>query len=89
MHLRIVTSLAALVAAAFALAAEAAAETKVTARLDWAAYGLHAPFFVGLEKGWFKEKGSPSPSRTVTARPRPSRSSAPARSRSATPTSRR
>ncbi|MBM3510165.1 MAG: ABC transporter substrate-binding protein [Alphaproteobacteria bacterium] len=57
MHLRIVTSLAALVAAAFALAAEAAAETKVTARLDWAAYGLHAPFFVGLEKGWFKEKG--------------------------------
>ncbi len=35
----------------------ASADTQVRVRLDWVAYGLHAPFFVGIEKGWFEEKG--------------------------------
>ena len=35
----------------------ASADTKIRVRLDWVAYGLHAPFFIGIEKGWFKEKG--------------------------------
>jgi len=35
----------------------ASADTQVRVRLDWVAYGLHAPFFVGVEKGWFKAKG--------------------------------
>ncbi len=42
---------------AVATMSAASADTKVRARLDWAAYGLHAPFFVAVEKGWFKEKG--------------------------------
>ena len=35
----------------------ASADTQVRVRLDWVAYGLHAPFFIGIEKGWFKAKG--------------------------------
>jgi len=35
----------------------ASADTQIRARLDWVAYGLHAPFFIGIEKGWFKAKG--------------------------------
>ena len=35
----------------------ASADTQVRMRLDWVAYGLHAPFFIGVEKGWFKAKG--------------------------------
>ena len=35
----------------------ASADTQVRVRLDWVAYGLHVPFFIGVEKGWFKAKG--------------------------------
>jgi NitT/TauT family transport system substrate-binding protein len=42
---------------AVATISAASADTAVRVRLDWAAFGLHAPFFVAVDKGWFKEKG--------------------------------
>ncbi|WP_397475711.1 ABC transporter substrate-binding protein [Pusillimonas sp.] len=35
----------------------AKAEENVKVRLDFLPYGLHAPFYYAVEKGWFKEKG--------------------------------
>lgn len=35
----------------------ARAETSVKLHLDWLINGYHAPFFVALEKGWYKEAG--------------------------------
>lgn len=35
----------------------ARAEENVKVRLDFLPYGLHAPFYYAVEKGWFKEKG--------------------------------
>jgi NitT/TauT family transport system substrate-binding protein len=32
----------------------ARAADKLTVRLDWSTHGMHAPFFLSLEKGWFK-----------------------------------
>lgn len=30
---------------------------RATLRLDWVRYGIHAPFFLGVEKGFYKEAG--------------------------------
>lgn len=43
------------VAAAWSVGAQAAEVVKV--RLDFLPYGLHAPFYLAQEKGWFAEKG--------------------------------
>ncbi len=42
---------------ALALAAQVAAETKVTMYLDFLVNGYHSPFYVAKEKGWYKEAG--------------------------------
>ncbi|MFC3228670.1 ABC transporter substrate-binding protein [Marinibaculum pumilum] len=34
-----------------------AEETEMTFVLDWTPHGMHAPFFLAAEKGWFKEAG--------------------------------
>jgi NitT/TauT family transport system substrate-binding protein len=46
-------------AAATALAASASAQAleKFPFRLNWTLYGEHAPFFVALDKGFYKEEG--------------------------------
>lgn len=44
-----------LVAASWSVGAHAAEVVKV--RLDFLPYGLHAPFYLAQEKGWFAEKG--------------------------------
>jgi NitT/TauT family transport system substrate-binding protein len=46
-------------AAATALASSASAQTldKFPFRLNWTLYGEHAPFFVALDKGFYKEEG--------------------------------
>lgn len=33
------------------------AADKVTLRLNWYAHGIHAPFYVALDKGWYKDAG--------------------------------
>ena len=37
--------------------APAHALEKLTMRVDWVAYMLHAPFHLAVEKGWYKERG--------------------------------
>ena len=40
------------------LAANAAqAQDKVSFRLNWLLYGFHTPFYLGLERGYYKEEG--------------------------------
>jgi NitT/TauT family transport system substrate-binding protein len=39
------------------LPAVAQAPTKVTLRLDWTTLGYHAPFYLGVEKGFYREAG--------------------------------
>lgn len=39
------------------LAGTAAAATPVNLRLSYLVFGAHAPWFVGLEKGWYREAG--------------------------------
>jgi NitT/TauT family transport system substrate-binding protein len=40
------------------LAANAAqAQDKVTFRLNWLLYGFHTPFYLGLERGYYKDEG--------------------------------
>jgi NitT/TauT family transport system substrate-binding protein len=55
-HRRILSSLVAIAAMA-ALAAPALAQDKFPFRLNWTIYGEHAPFFVALDKGFYKEEG--------------------------------
>jgi NitT/TauT family transport system substrate-binding protein len=43
--------------AAMAFSTAASAETKVTMHLDFLVNGYHSPFYVALEKGWYKEAG--------------------------------
>lgn len=46
------------IASAMALAPARAQESaKITAMMDWAPHGMHAPFYLALAKGWFKEAG--------------------------------
>lgn len=52
----ILLTLAALFAAV-ALATTANAQDKFPFRLNWTLYGEHAPFFVALDKGFYKEEG--------------------------------
>ena len=53
---RILCSLLAAAAVA-AFAAPASAQDKFPFRLNWTLYGEHAPFFVALDKGFYKEEG--------------------------------
>ena len=39
------------------IAAPSFSMDKATLRLDWIRYGLHIPFFVGVEKGFYKDEG--------------------------------
>jgi NitT/TauT family transport system substrate-binding protein len=39
------------------LAGPAAAQDKVTFRLNWLLYGFHTPFYLGLERGYYKDEG--------------------------------
>jgi NitT/TauT family transport system substrate-binding protein len=43
--------------AALLLSVSALAETKVTMHLDFLVNGYHSPFYLALEKGWYKEAG--------------------------------
>ena len=51
---RVLTGLLGLVAS---LPLLAQAPTKVTLRLDWTTLGYHAPFYLGVAKGFYKEAG--------------------------------
>jgi NitT/TauT family transport system substrate-binding protein len=48
--------LLALIASAVAAPA-ALAQDKVTFRLNWLLYGFHTPFYLGLERGYYKDEG--------------------------------
>lgn len=39
------------------LAGPAAAQDKVTFRLNWLLYGFHTPFYLGVERGYYKDEG--------------------------------
>ena len=53
----IILSLMAAVAAFSAFTTAASAQDKFPFRLNWTLYGEHAPFFVALDKGFYKEEG--------------------------------
>lgn len=40
-----------------ALAGSAAAQEKATLRLNWLIYGFHSPFYLGVERGYYKAEG--------------------------------
>ena len=54
---RTILSLMAAVAAFSAFTTAASAQDKFPFRLNWTLYGEHAPFFVALDKGFYKEEG--------------------------------
>ncbi|MGI6850686.1 ABC transporter substrate-binding protein [Mesorhizobium sp. 1B3] len=56
MKLRILT-IAAAMAASVAASASAIAQEKLGLRLDYSIYGTHAPFYLGIDKGFYKEEG--------------------------------
>jgi NitT/TauT family transport system substrate-binding protein len=51
------TACAALLAATLLAAAPAGAEDKMQFRLNWILYGFHTPFYLGLERGYYKVEG--------------------------------
>jgi len=53
---RFVTA-SAVFAVALLAAAGASAQDKVTFRLNWIMYGFHTPFYLGLERGYYREEG--------------------------------
>ena len=54
---RLFASLAGALALALLSNSTAIAQEKLSVRLDFLPYGSHAPFYLALEKGWFKENG--------------------------------
>ena len=46
-----------LLAAVLLAAAPARAEDKVQFRLNWILYGFHTPFYLGLERGYYRDEG--------------------------------
>ena len=40
-----------------ALTLPAAAQDKATLRLNWLIYGFHTPFYLGVERGYYKAEG--------------------------------
>lgn len=40
-----------------ALAGSASAQEKATLRLNWLIYGFHSPFYLGVERGYYKAEG--------------------------------
>jgi NitT/TauT family transport system substrate-binding protein len=57
MKLHRTLSLTAALAAAFFASVQAQAQDKISFRLDYSIYGTHAPFYLGIEKGLYKEAG--------------------------------
>lgn len=55
--LRRATGGAAAAATALAVVCAAQAAEPISVRLDWATHGMHAPFFLAMEKGWFAKAG--------------------------------
>jgi NitT/TauT family transport system substrate-binding protein len=49
--------IAVLAFAASVLGAQAQTPEKVTVRLDWTPWGVHAPFHLAAQKGWFRDAG--------------------------------
>ena len=45
------------VIASVTLASPALAQDKVTFRLNWLLYGFHTPFYLGVERGYYKDEG--------------------------------
>ena len=43
--------------AAFGFSSPAVALDKVTFRLNWLLYGFHTPFYLGLERGYYRDEG--------------------------------
>jgi NitT/TauT family transport system substrate-binding protein len=39
-----------------ALSTPAAAQDKVSLRLNWLLYGFHTPFYLGVERGYYKDE---------------------------------
>jgi len=44
-------------AALLAVASPAAAQDRVSLRLNWLLYGFHTPFYLGIERGYYREAG--------------------------------
>ena len=55
--MRKLASLAAGAALAIGMAAPASAEDDVSLLLNWYLGGLHSPFYLGLERGYYAEEG--------------------------------
>ena len=51
------TRYAAVLGAALLAAAPARADDKVQFRLNWILYGFHTPFYLGLERGYYRDEG--------------------------------
>lgn len=56
MKLRFI-AIAAALAASVAASASAVAQEKLGLRLDYSIYGTHAPFYLGVENGFYKDEG--------------------------------
>src|SRR3954466_2691057 len=52
-----ILALATLALLAFAGAAQAQQRDKVVLMLNWYNYGEHAPFYLGLDKGFYRDEG--------------------------------
>src|SRR5271163_4792324 len=46
-----------LAAVLVALAGQAMAEDQASLRLNWIIYGFHTPFYLGLQRGYYKQQG--------------------------------
>lgn len=53
--MKVRTVFAAMLLCAFAL--PASAQEKATLRLNWLIYGFHSPFYLGVERGYYKAEG--------------------------------
>ena len=42
---------------AMCFASQAVAQEKATLRLDWTALGYHAPFYLGVSRGYYRDAG--------------------------------
>lgn len=54
---RLIATCALLLVAVLAMAGAAAAADKASLRLNWYLGGLHSPFYLGVERGYYKDEG--------------------------------